>query len=98
MQQQECKHLYSRKEGQKNENKAKNRYKNILPFDHTRVVLRDTDKNVAGSDYINANYINQEDEMVPGGKTGNFKRYIATQVRLSNKYPVHIEMYRIRSE
>jgi len=84
LQQQECKHLYSRKEGQKNENKAKNRYKNILPFDHTRVVLRDTDKNVAGSDYINANYINQEDEMVPGGKTGNFKRYIATQGCLSS--------------
>jgi len=84
LQQQECKHLYSRKEGQKNENKAKNRYKNILPFDHTRVALRDTDKNVAGSDYINANYINQEDEMVPGGKTGNFKRYIATQGCLSS--------------
>ena len=31
LQQQECKHLYSRKEGQKAENKMKNRYKNILP-------------------------------------------------------------------
>ena len=31
LQQTECKHLYSRKEGQKPENKAKNRYKNILP-------------------------------------------------------------------
>jgi protein tyrosine phosphatase len=40
LQQQECKHLYSRKEGQKPENKAKNRYKNILPFDDTRVILR----------------------------------------------------------
>ena len=40
LQQQECKHLYSRKEGQKQENKAKNRYKNILPFDDTRVILR----------------------------------------------------------
>ena len=27
----EFKHLYSRKEGQRPENKAKNRYKNILP-------------------------------------------------------------------
>ncbi len=31
LQQQECKHLYSRKEGQKPENRGKNRYKNILP-------------------------------------------------------------------
>ena len=31
LQQQECKHLYSRKEGQKVENRNKNRYKNILP-------------------------------------------------------------------
>ena len=31
LQQQECKYLYSRREGQKPENKAKNRYKNILP-------------------------------------------------------------------
>jgi protein tyrosine phosphatase len=31
LQQQECKHLYSRKEGQKTENRNKNRYKNILP-------------------------------------------------------------------
>uniref|UniRef100_A0A7N9B1T4 protein-tyrosine-phosphatase n=1 Tax=Mastacembelus armatus TaxID=205130 RepID=A0A7N9B1T4_9TELE len=32
LQQQECKLLYPRKEGQKPENKSKNRYKNILPF------------------------------------------------------------------
>ena len=31
LQQMEFKHLYSRKEGQRPENKAKNRYKNILP-------------------------------------------------------------------
>ena len=31
LQQQECKHMYSRKEGQKPENRAKNRYRNILP-------------------------------------------------------------------
>lgn len=31
LQQQECKLLYPRKEGQRPENKAKNRYKNILP-------------------------------------------------------------------
>uniref|UniRef100_A0A8C7WBP8 protein-tyrosine-phosphatase n=1 Tax=Oncorhynchus mykiss TaxID=8022 RepID=A0A8C7WBP8_ONCMY len=57
LQQQECKLLYSRKEGQRAENKNKNRYKNILPFDHTRVVLNDGDGSEAGSDYINANLI-----------------------------------------
>lgn len=57
LQQQECKQLYSRKEGQKPENRSKNRYKNILPFDHTRVILRDTDPGIPGSDYINANLI-----------------------------------------
>ncbi|KAA8584281.1 hypothetical protein FQN60_008066, partial [Etheostoma spectabile] len=57
LQQQECKLLYSRKEGQRAENKNKNRYKNILPFDHTRVVLNDRDPNEPGSDYINANLI-----------------------------------------
>ncbi|XP_070562066.1 tyrosine-protein phosphatase non-receptor type 11-like [Ptychodera flava] len=54
LQQQECKHLFSRKNGQKPENKTRNRYKNILPFDHTRVILQNTD-----FDYINANYIRQ---------------------------------------
>ena len=34
LQQQECKHLFSRKEGQRPENKNKNRYKNILPCKH----------------------------------------------------------------
>jgi len=77
LQQQECKHLYSRKEGQKPENKSKNRYKNILPFDHTRVILRNGDDKL-GADYINANYINYEtDENLIAGKP--FKQYIATQ-------------------
>lgn len=31
LQQQECRHSYSRHEGQKLENRSKNRYKNILP-------------------------------------------------------------------
>ncbi|XP_062569813.1 tyrosine-protein phosphatase non-receptor type 11-like [Saccostrea cucullata] len=57
LQQMEVRHLYSRKEGQRIENKPRNRYKNILPFDHTRVVLKDGDPNVIGSDYINANFI-----------------------------------------
>lgn len=74
LQQQEERHLYSRKEGQRPENKPKNRYKNILPFDHTRVVLHDGDPNVVGSDYINANYITSEEDSLEPKKT-----YIATQ-------------------
>lgn len=31
LQQMECRHIYSRWEGQKSENRSKNRYKNILP-------------------------------------------------------------------
>uniref|UniRef100_H2ZZE3 protein-tyrosine-phosphatase n=1 Tax=Latimeria chalumnae TaxID=7897 RepID=H2ZZE3_LATCH len=57
LQKQESKLLYSRSEGQRPENKSKNRYKNILPFDHTRVSLQTIDDSVVGSDYINANYI-----------------------------------------
>ncbi|XP_053146776.1 tyrosine-protein phosphatase non-receptor type 6 [Hemicordylus capensis] len=60
LQKQETKNLYNRHEGQRPENKGKNRYKNILPFDHSRVILQDRDVNVAGSDYINANYIKNE--------------------------------------
>ncbi|KAI5106047.1 tyrosine-protein phosphatase non-receptor type 6, partial [Silurus meridionalis] len=47
----------SRDEGMRPENKSKNRYKNILPFDETRVILQGGDPNVVGSDYINANYV-----------------------------------------
>ncbi|XP_065061123.1 tyrosine-protein phosphatase corkscrew-like isoform X1 [Rhopilema esculentum] len=60
----------SKKEGRRPENKTKNRYKNILPFDHTRVKLRTGKPHIVGSDYINANYI--EDDV-----TG--KIYIASQ-------------------
>jgi len=57
LQSQGCKHLYSRKEGQKPENRVKNRYKNILPFDHTRIILQEPEPDNPGSDYINANRI-----------------------------------------
>ncbi|XP_014258399.1 tyrosine-protein phosphatase corkscrew isoform X3 [Cimex lectularius] len=77
LQQQECRHLFSRKEGQRPENRNKNRYKNILPFDHTRVKLKDADPNEPGSDYINANYIKGDDD--PNGRV-----YIATQGCLPN--------------
>ncbi|XP_043780328.1 tyrosine-protein phosphatase non-receptor type 11-like isoform X4 [Cervus elaphus] len=77
LQQQECRLLYPRKEGQRPENKPKNRYKNILPFDTTRVILRDVDDRVPGADYINANYIRSDPEEKPGHGLG--KVYIATQ-------------------
>ena len=35
LQQQDCKHLFSRKEGQRSDNRGKNRYKNILPCKYT---------------------------------------------------------------
>ncbi|XP_029074720.1 tyrosine-protein phosphatase non-receptor type 11-like isoform X6 [Monodon monoceros] len=85
LQQQECRLLYPRKEGQRLENKPKNRYKNILPFDTTRVILRDVEDSAPGADYINANYIRAVDptsfqsdpEEKPGHGPG--KVYIATQ-------------------
>ncbi|KAL1286310.1 Tyrosine-protein phosphatase non-receptor type [Trichinella pseudospiralis] len=57
LQHQECMHMFSRDEGQRPENRMRNRYKNILPFDHTRIILRGGDPNKIGSDYINANLI-----------------------------------------
>ncbi|KAL6079036.1 Tyrosine phosphatase Pyp1 [Balamuthia mandrillaris] len=44
-------------ESLKEENRAKNRYGNILPFDRTRVLLKPV-PGVVGSDYINASYVN----------------------------------------
>ncbi|XP_064476699.1 receptor-type tyrosine-protein phosphatase S-like [Ornithodoros turicata] len=60
--------LYPWEIAKKPGNISKNRYGNILPYDHSRVVL----SRISGpdSDYINANY-------VPG--YNNPRRYIATQ-------------------
>ena len=43
-------------EANKPVNQAKNRYKNVYPYDETRVKLSQV-HGVSGSDYINANYI-----------------------------------------
>jgi len=51
-------------------NMRKNRYSDVLPYDHSRVVLSTT-TNVAGSDYMNANTITDHDPRSPA--------YIATQ-------------------
>uniref|UniRef100_A0A1I8Q0M3 protein-tyrosine-phosphatase n=1 Tax=Stomoxys calcitrans TaxID=35570 RepID=A0A1I8Q0M3_STOCA len=55
--QQDSRDMFSRIEGYKAENRNKNRYRNILPYDHTRVKLNDVDHSISGAEYINANYI-----------------------------------------
>ncbi|XP_010294617.1 PREDICTED: tyrosine-protein phosphatase non-receptor type 3, partial [Phaethon lepturus] len=50
------------------QNMDKNRYKDVLPYDATRIVLQ------GAEDYINANYVNME---IPS--VGIVNRYIATQ-------------------
>uniref|UniRef100_A0A8D8PTC7 protein-tyrosine-phosphatase n=1 Tax=Cacopsylla melanoneura TaxID=428564 RepID=A0A8D8PTC7_9HEMI len=60
---------FSSSEGEKEVNKKKNRYKDILPFDVSRVIL-DEYAGIPGSDYINANFIK--------GASGSMA-YIASQ-------------------
>ncbi|XP_033842502.1 tyrosine-protein phosphatase non-receptor type 4 [Periophthalmus magnuspinnatus] len=58
------------------QNVSKNRYRDISPYDATRVILKSTD------DYINANYINME---IPAWSLIN--RYIACQGPLPHTCP-----------
>lgn len=83
LQHQECKVLFDRKIGQLDRNMLKNRYKNILPYDYTRVILKkpksfNNENNIQNhdhsleptSDYINANIIKLvEDDTTIGLKT-----------------------------
>ncbi|XP_068587432.1 tyrosine-protein phosphatase non-receptor type 12 isoform X2 [Cebidichthys violaceus] len=66
--------IYPTNVGEKEENVKKNRYKDILPFDHTRVklTLKTTNQD---TDYVNANFIK--------GMDGP-EAYIATQGPLQN--------------
>lgn len=57
------------------QNANKNRYPDILPFDHSRVILNDL-ANANSSDYINANTITDHDPRNPA--------YIVTQGPLAN--------------
>jgi tyrosine-protein phosphatase non-receptor type 4 len=69
--------LYRKKPGmtmnvcRRSENLNKNRYRDIAPYDTTRVILKSSPN---GGDYINANYVNME---VPS--SGIVNRYIAAQ-------------------
>ncbi|GAB1603054.1 tyrosine-protein phosphatase non-receptor type 4-like isoform X2 [Argonauta hians] len=56
-------------------NISKNRYRDVSPYDQTRVIL----KGSQNGDYINANFVNME---IPG--SGIINRYIAAQGPLPN--------------
>jgi receptor-type tyrosine-protein phosphatase N len=62
----------------KKENLEKNRYADIVPYDHSRVVLNEL-SNAASSDYINASSITDHDPRNPA--------YIATQGPLPHTAP-----------
>ena len=61
IQQQEFTHLIKRDEGMRPENQSKNCFKNIIPFDYTRVRLQ-SQPTSPGADYINANWVWVEDD------------------------------------
>ncbi|CAK5025049.1 unnamed protein product [Meloidogyne enterolobii] len=81
------------KEGRKAENVRKNRYRNVVPFDHTRIRLQRSPssnngcagggggKLLVNNDYINANYVEIPLDTKRYPEFADFKRrYISTQV------------------
>uniref|UniRef100_A0A1I8F2Q6 protein-tyrosine-phosphatase n=1 Tax=Macrostomum lignano TaxID=282301 RepID=A0A1I8F2Q6_9PLAT len=60
------------------ENVVKNRYRDISPYDATRVTLQDA--SITGTDYINASFVNMEIPL----PSGIVNRYIAAQGPLAN--------------
>ncbi|XP_033636492.1 receptor-type tyrosine-protein phosphatase T-like [Asterias rubens] len=62
--------LYSCSVAKEEENKKKNRYANIIPYDDSRVILEKLANDPTSSDYVNASYIDGFDAP---------KQYIATQ-------------------
>jgi len=60
--------MYQKKHGEKADNRMRNLFKNILPYDSTRFIL----KNYPITDYINANRIRPPIEIIG-------REYIATQ-------------------
>ncbi|XP_014356953.2 tyrosine-protein phosphatase non-receptor type 11 [Papilio machaon] len=76
--------LFDRMEGSKPENIRKNRYKNIIPFDHTRVILRDIPPDAPpGADYINANYIRCES--TDSDSNGSFETHFSREAYSKHK-------------
>ncbi|VDK55612.1 unnamed protein product [Gongylonema pulchrum] len=81
LQHQEPIEFVSRCEGRKPKNVCKNRYKNIIPYDHSRIILETDDPE--SSDYINANHIEMLVNEYPEF-AGLNRRYISTQGCLPN--------------
>ena len=74
----------SKREGRKQENASKNRYKNVLPFDDSRIKLKTDTDEPRQSDYINANYVEVLHDERYREFEGFNKKYITTQGCLEN--------------
>ncbi|XP_076316629.1 putative receptor-type tyrosine-protein phosphatase mosPTP-1 isoform X2 [Tachypleus tridentatus] len=74
---------FSSEFSQLNENKNKNRYVNIMAYDHTRVVLKPLPGQKKSPDYINGNYIDGY---------GKSRAYIGTQGPLPSTFDDYWQM------